>query len=163
MLKSFCGLLLGALLLLTFSTCHTTRPVPPASPAEESSGLSARLQKIRFTDLDGNTRTLQDFAGKPVFLNFWATWCGPCRMEMPDIEQAYQKYKDEIHFLAVSTEDLSKISAYQQNNQLHFDFARLDLDYIEVYVVKLPTTMLIDRTGRLVADEEGARRWMGGT
>ena len=56
-------------------------------------------------DIDGNEHKLSEFEGKPVVLNFWASWCGPCKSEMPDFDEAYKKYKDEIHFLMVNLTD----------------------------------------------------------
>lgn len=121
--------------------------------------LDERLQKIRISDLKGKDVDLKELAGKPIFLNFWATWCGPCIGEMESMEKIYQTYKDDIHFLAVSSEELDKIRGFQGKRDFSFPFARLEMDYLDVYVVKLPTTLLIDRTGKIVFDEEGARDW----
>ncbi len=56
-------------------------------------------------DLNGNSYKFSDFAGKPVVLNFWATWCGPCKSEMPHFEEAYKKYGNKINFLMVNLTD----------------------------------------------------------
>lgn len=127
-------------------------PPKPNTPDE-------RLAKIKMTDLDGNPVSLKDFAGKPVFLNFWATWCGPCVSEMGSIEKASQQFKDEIVFLALSNESASLIKSYVKRNKFGFKFGRLEGSYLDVYVVSLPTTILIDAQGQVVEEEEGFRNW----
>lgn len=155
--------------LLPFSGCAWFRPAPlPSSPSSPSSlsslppagfELESRLNRIKMSDLNGLPFTLHDLAGKPVFLNFWATWCGPCISEMRSIEEVYQQFKDEVVFLAVSTEDPAKIEAFRQKNPFSFQFARLDVEYVDAFVIKLPTTMLISRNGKLTYEEEGYRVW----
>lgn len=62
-------------------------------------------------------------------------------------------------FLAVSTENLEKIRHFKEERPFSFDYARLDIDYIDAYVIKLPTTLLINRKGEVVHEEEGSRDW----
>ena len=141
---------------LLFFSCKTVRPTQQSSPSEP---LSERLEKINMTDLKGQPFTLHKFNGKAVFLNFWATWCKPCIHEMESMEALHKQYKDNIVFLAVTTEDLDKIKAFRQQRNFSFDFARLDITYLDAYVVKLPTTLLINHKGELVLEEEGMRIW----
>jgi len=121
--------------------------------------LDERLAKITMTDLEGKPLSLSDFAGKPVFLNFWATWCGPCVSEMKSIELASQQFKNDIVFLAASSETPAQIQAYLKKNPFSFKFVQLKVSYLDVYVVKLPTTFLINGKGELVSEEEGFRDW----
>ncbi len=146
----------GLAVLLVFS-CKTSQTNPtPAAPNIE---LSERLAKIKMSALNGQAFTLQNIAGKPVFLNFWATWCRPCVSEMQSMEEIYQQYKNEVIFLAVSPEAPEKIRAFQQQHQFSFQMAHLDMEFIDAYIISLPTTLLINRKGELVAEEEGLRIW----
>lgn len=152
--KTLCSFLLLSFLLFNCSSPNRTRAadVKPSSATEQ-------LAKIKMSSLDGQPLSLKDFAGKPVFLNFWATWCVPCVSEMKSIEEASQRFKDEIVFLAVSNETPEQIQSFLKKNKLSFQFARLDMSYLDAYVVVLPTTMLIDRNGQLAGEEEGFRLW----
>jgi len=144
------------LVVLLALACNAGRPVAhPATTVQ----LSERLGKIKMTDLKGRPLTLHQFVGKPVFLNFWATWCRPCVSEMQSIEEVYQQFKNDVVFLAVSNEEPEKIRDFLEKNKFSFAFARLDMAYIDAYIVTMPTTMLIDAAGNLVAEEEGFRVW----
>lgn len=145
--------------LLGLFALQCSSPKAAITPPAKPSNFSERLAKIKMTDLDGKPVNLQDFAGKPIFLNFWATWCGPCISEMGSIEKVSQQFKDDIVFLAVSNESPALIKSYLKKNKFSFNFARLDVSYLDVYVVSLPTTMLIDGKGQLVEEEEGFRNW----
>ena len=72
----------------------------------EAAGVTAQIAPdFTFTDLvTGRTMKLSDLRDKPVYLNFWATWCPPCVKELPHIQSKYEKYKDRIHFLAISVD-----------------------------------------------------------
>ncbi|MEZ4919351.1 MAG: TlpA disulfide reductase family protein [Saprospiraceae bacterium] len=155
MLRIQTTLLIAIVMVLTINckSGHTAY-----KPSQEVS-LTSRLENIKMTDIDGRPFTLHALGGKPVFLNFWATWCRPCISEMRSMEELYQKYKGKAVFLAVTTEDISKIKEFKAKNDFHFDFAKLDVEYIDAFVITLPTTFLIDRSGKLVYEEEGARVW----
>ncbi len=146
-------------LLLTLFALQCSGPKSTASLPAKPADPNEILAKVKISDLEGKPMSMKDFAGKPVFLNFWATWCGPCVSEMASIQKASQQFKDEIVFLAVSTEAPALIKSYLKKNKFSFKFAHLDVNYPDVYVVVLPTTMLIDAKGQLVSEEEGFRDW----
>lgn len=136
------------------------------STADESESNENELtQAPNFTvyDLDGNEVNLTDFFGKPIIVNFWASWCGPCKMEMPDFNEAYQTYKDDITFLMVnmtdgSRETVEKASTFIEESGYIFP-VYYDTEYsaaITYSVSSLPTTYFIDADGYLIAHARGA-------
>ncbi len=115
-------------------------------------------------DIDGTIYSLSDFVGKPVILNFWASWCGPCKIEMPDFEQAYKTYKDDINFLFVNLtngyngETLDKASSYIKEQGYTFP-VYYDTTSSAAYTYNtssIPVTYFIDAEGYFVAWTQGA-------
>ena len=108
----------------------------------------------------GKEFDLGDFDDRPVFINYWATWCPPCRAEMPALQKLYNNYKGEVHFLFVTREPFSKTQPFIEDN-----------DYsIPVYQLKsrpqgtltyqaLPTTLLLSKNDSLVFKKRGAMNW----
>lgn len=114
-------------------------------------------------DLKGNQVTLKNFKGRVVFLNFWATWCPPCRREMPSMERLYKQLKDrDFTMLAVDMQESEKrVRAFISEFSLSFPVL-LDLngDISSLYgIVGLPTTYIIDREGKIIGKAVGPRDW----
>ena len=130
---------------------------------------AARFPAPDFTlpTLSGTPIRLAELRGKAVLLNFWATWCAPCRTEMPSIEALYQRYKDRgLDVLAVNLDlrSTAGVAAFLQEVGVTF---RVGLDpswsTARAYrVLGLPTTYLIDRAGQVIVREVGARDWLDG-
>ena len=109
-----------------------------------------------FTVLDesGNEVSLSDFVGKPVVLNFWASWCGPCKVEMPDFNEAYLEYQDDIHFLMVNLTDGSRETMETALNHVEEQGYSFPIYYdtesdaaITYSIRSIPTTYFIDANG----------------
>ena len=138
-----------------------TEPVQPTQAAEEEEKYYA--PDFTAVDAEGNEVKLSDFAGKPVVLNFWASWCGPCKMEMPDFDEAYQQQGEEIQFLLVNMTDgaqetLEGAKAFIEQSGYSFPVL-YDVNYdaaITYGVSSLPTTYFIDSEGAMVARAVGA-------
>jgi peroxiredoxin len=114
-------------------------------------------------DTDGQQVSLQQYRGKVVFLNFWATWCIPCREEMPAIEQLHQTFESQgLAILAVNLkESHEKVKAFLNEHRLSFT-ALLDQQgsvFRDYAVMGLPTTYLISREGTLLGHGVGGRDW----
>lgn len=114
-------------------------------------------------DLDRRMVRLRDFQGKIVFLNFWATWCPPCRQEMPSMERLYQDFKDKgLVMLAVNIrESPEKVRSFMQDFRLSFT-ALLDSKgkVSELYgVFAIPTTYIIGGRGEVIGRAIGMRNW----
>ena len=112
---------------------------------------------------DGKTLGLAGVQGKVVLLNFWATWCPPCREEMPSMERLYRELRDQgLAILAVDVQESPKqVARFMRDFQLSFP-AVLDTDgkVSGLYSVRgLPTTVLIDRRGRVAGHAIGPRDW----
>ena len=136
--------------------------------AFSEAGLAFVREKIPFPDftlpaLTGDSQSLGDLKGKVVFLNFWATWCGPCRLEMPSMETLYNSYRERgLEILAVNCgERQSEVLTFMNENKLSFPVV-LDSDgkvSITYGVQALPTSYLIDREGMIKSLVVGSINW----
>ena len=132
------------------------------TPAETEEQASA-APDFTVYDVDGNAYKLSDFRGKPVILNFWASWCGPCKMEMPDLEKAYQEYGDQIQFMMVdladgSQETVEKASGFIKEQGYTFPvFYDTAMEGAYAYGVSgIPVTYFINAEGTFEAYYQGA-------
>lgn len=142
----------------------TKEDVNKEEPSEESTeNEENKIPAIDFTLVDqyGETHTLSDYKGKVVFLNFWATWCPPCRMEMPDIEEVYKergKNAEDVIILGVAGPNLGREGSKEEiieflkeegyTYPVVFDETG---DIMATYSIQsLPTTFIIDRDGNIV-------------
>jgi peroxiredoxin len=137
-----------------------------AEPVQERYGLTVGSPAADFQlwDLYGNPVTLSRLRGRVVLINFWATWCGPCRVEMPGMESLYRQFeRKDFEILAVSTDQQGAAVTKPFKDQLGLTFPILhDSDYRVglVYGARtLPMTFLVDRRGIITHRIFGARDW----
>jgi len=120
----------------------------------ETDNARRNLADFKLADLDGKPWTLKEQHGKVVLLNFWATWCPPCRKEMPDLEKLYQQFKDQgLVVLAISDEDASKVLPFIAQQKVTYPIL-LDpgRKVNELFQIQgIPKTFVYDRNGKLVA------------
>lgn len=109
--------------------------------------------------LSGDQANLEDYKGKVVFLNFWATWCPPCIAEMPGMQALYEQYghREDIAFVMVTLdEDIGKAREFLENREFTFDAYRLNGARPQVFRSQtIPTTYVMDKDGMLVSKKEG--------
>lgn len=161
-------IVLVALALVTLSRPFSAVR-PPGGPAGEDHAVAAGERAAPFTleDLGGRQVTLTEFRGKVVFLNLWATWCAPCREEMPAMERLYRQMRERKDFvmLAVSQDNGPANEVKSYVHKYGYDFPVL-LDpknsVAEAYgVTGVPETFIIDRDGRIIAHHQGPYDWSG--
>lgn len=111
---------------------------------------------------DGTEYSLSDFKGKMVILNFWATWCPPCKKEIPDFIALYDEYKDEgLVILGVSVDQGGWMvtKEFSDNTGINYPVAMANRDMIYQYggIKSIPTTFIIDQKGRIAGQFTGYR------
>jgi len=165
------GTLLIALGLITFVNLSSRRAgssvaVPETPPLSQVNTVAAGKLAANFKlkDLRGDEVSLAALRGKVVFLNVWATWCAPCREEMPSIESLYRNFKGDKDFvvLAVSQDtDGSVVAPFVKQNRLQFTVLLDPRNQVgERYDVNgIPETFIIGRDGRIVAHHVGPYDW----
>lgn len=133
----------------------------------EDAGIAAlssseKLPSLTLKDIDGNMLNLSDFKGKKVFVNMWATWCPPCRAEMPSIQQLYERTKEKnVQFVMIALdEDFSKSISYLQSTAFllpAFHPAGTLPPLLDVEGI--PATFIFDETGALIKKIEGTENY----
>jgi thiol-disulfide isomerase/thioredoxin len=143
----------------------------PASAAP-SDDVTPKLQGkpapgFTLVDLDGKKVSLADFKGKPVLVNFWATWCGPCKLEMPWFQEFGQKYASQgLVILGLAADDAGKtvIASTAKKSGVTYPILLADDKVEEAYggVDYLPETFYVDRSGKVVLETAGITSEDGG-
>ena len=133
-----------------------TEPAPTQPPRTEP-----KASDFTVYDAAGNAVKLSDYFGKPIVLNFWASWCSPCKMEMPEFQQMYEALGQEVHFLMVNLTGYDSVSGanavLQQGGYTFPVLYDLALSGADTYgITAFPTTVFIDAEGYVMAKYVGA-------
>ena len=172
MKKRILSLLLALAAVFSLSACsggeeETEKPTPsdeaPAQTNTDEELTPEAAPDFTVYDKDGNPVKLSDMKGTPVVLNFWASWCPPCKSEMPDFDEVAKEYAGKVVFMMVNLTD--GVQETQESAQAHIDLmgytfpVYFDLDSDAAYkygIQSIPTTFFIDANGNLTAYGEGA-------
>ena len=146
--------------------CAADSAKPTEEPAAEPATTEApKVTAPDFTvyDADGNEVKLSDYLGKPVVLNFWASWCGPCKMEMPDFNEKYQELGSDVQFLMINltdgtSETIAGASSFIASQGYTFPvfYDTSSMAAARYGVSSIPTTFFIDAEGYAIAQATGA-------
>jgi thiol-disulfide isomerase/thioredoxin len=163
-------MLLHASLLMLFAAACGRGPSDPSiatggAGRSDAGGLVRLLRDPKpvpdftVTDLDGRRIRSSDLRGKVVIVNFWATWCPPCRAEIPDLNELQDKYRDQLVVLGISEDEapVEIVKRFMADYRVNYTVAMTSPELRKVFrgVVALPTTFVIDREGRLVQRHTG--------
>jgi len=141
---------------------------PTFASAQQERAAIIRLVKnpdqapdFKLTSIDGKPLSLAALRGKVILLNFWATWCGPCRAEVPDLVELQNKYKDKLQVLGLVTDDDDEdaVRKFVDSFGINYPVAMATPDIRGQYggIPALPTSFVIDLEGRVVQKHEGLR------
>ena len=127
--------------------------------AESGESISENsVPDVEIYNADGEKVMLSRFFGKPVVLNFWATWCGPCKSEMPGFNRLYEKYKDKVNFVMLNvSEDKKTVERFLKDNGYSFP-VYYDKTQVASYTYgasSIPLTFVLDKGGELFGYQMG--------
>jgi thiol-disulfide isomerase/thioredoxin len=136
---------------------------PPPAPAESQPAvLAERIPEFKLTDRDGNLRSLADWQGKSLIVNFWATWCAPCRREIPLLGALQEQYgPDGFQVIGIAADFRDKVLAYADEAKIGYPLLIGEQEALDaaaafgVQVVGFPFTVFSDSRGRIIACHVG--------
>ena len=135
----------------------------PSSEDMKVSTIDFESNMLQFSDLDNNIFTIQDFKGKNLFINYWATWCNPCLAEMPYMAELYENYRvqDDLIFLYLSREKLDTIKNYipKDESLKNLPIYKIVTDDEFFATSGIPTTFIVNSRGEVVVKDVGSAFW----
>ena len=148
------GLVVVASLGYGFLSGTETQPVKSETKSPQKQQELFDAPDFALEDLDGNTVKLSDYKGKVVIIDFWATWCGPCRRGIPEFIELQSEYgEDKLVILGVSVDqgDLSVVPKFAKNYEINYPVLYANEDIQRKYgpIRSIPTAFIVDRTGKV--------------
>lgn len=158
------GLFVMAMLLVPSFKEFVIRQIlmkPTLEKTENAVTFSAEEMNLQLKGINVPDVNLADFRGKAVFLNFWGTWCPPCRAEYPSIQKLYEAKKGKVQFVLIAMQDQEEqVKKFLQENQYTTPVYLATSPIAEKMLPKsFPTTYLLDPNGRILQKEESAKDW----
>lgn len=148
-------------LLLSLLSAGTARGIGAKTPGEVD--ISGVLRDVRMQGLGSASKKLSDYHGKPLLINVWASWCGPCRQEIGSLERLFRKYGGrQFNVIGISTDDYEdRANSFLKTFKISFP------NYLDKSLVlenmlgadHLPLTVLVDARGMVLDKHFGAREW----
>jgi thiol-disulfide isomerase/thioredoxin len=167
MIKQFCVAAVVASIVVA-PGCRRGMKAPAASGPPDGTDSSITVQLLRdplpvepfsVTDLTGQAISSADLKGKVVLMNFWATWCLPCRAEIPDLIALQEKYRDHVLIVGVSEDELpaDTVGKFAQEHKINYPVVMSTPELQKLFpgIVALPTTFVLDREGRVAQKHVG--------
>jgi len=162
------NLRLSGVLLLVIAAGCSKAPRTAEAPGSGAAADGPVVQLLKdpvtvppftITDVDGRSMSSSSLRGKVVLVNFWATWCPPCRAEIPDLVKLQERYRDKLVILGVSEDEIppEQVKAFAANMKVNYVEAMTTPELRKIFrgVSALPTTFVIDREGKLVRKHVG--------
>ena len=137
---------------------------PSTLDKSEQYSINNQARTWQLYDMDGNDVVFESLNDKPIFLNFWATWCPPCIAELPGISKLHEKYKDNVNFVLVSSESRAKVRAFAKKNNFDQLLFYQNRNVPSLFSSQsIPTTFIISKDGVIVLSKKGVARWNSGS
>jgi len=108
------------------------------------------LNQLKVSDLNGNKVNLTEFIGKPLVINYWATWCAPCIKEFPYFEELKKQAGENVNFIMISDESVEKINKFSMSKPYTFKYLKSEKDLEEYGIIARPTTYFYNSKGNLI-------------
>jgi thiol-disulfide isomerase/thioredoxin len=154
--------LAGAVAYYAYTQLEARTPPPPAPTAQPAQSLVETLPRFELADRDGQMRSLQDWPDQALIVNFWATWCAPCRREIPLLQQLQRDHAGEgFQVIGIAVDFRDKVLAYADEMQIDYPLLIGEQEALDaaaafgVTTVGLPFTVFSDRKGRIVTAHLG--------
>lgn len=162
------ALVLGAAIAAAVVACDRGGTSPPGPEPRDGTDPSVVIQLLKdpkmvtpfsVTDLDGRTLSSENLKGKVVLVNFWATWCPPCLVEIPDLIALQDKYRDHLVVIGVSEDELppAEVKRFADGRKINYPVVMTTPELQKMFpgVVALPTTFVLDPQGRIAQKRVG--------
>ncbi len=155
------AIVIVAILIINKMNAPEPSVMSQQAAGENSGGGSGSAPNFTLASVGGGSKSLEDYRGKVVMLNFWATWCGPCKQEIPDFIAMQEAYRDQgFEIVGVSLDDptaTAQVAQFVKQAGINYDIVYGNGQVAQAYggVQSIPTTFLIDREGNVVTSKVG--------